>query len=265
MITYAKKEDLEEIIEVFNKNFVASKEFTDVFFENFYKYENTLVYKISDKIVSMLQMIPYKTNIGDATYIYSACTNKEYRKQGIMDKLLEKSFEIGKEKGHICSFLIPEEKWLFDFYKKYGYEPSLKIEQNEYISLENSLNDIKCREFSLKNAEMLVKIYNIAMKNDFFIKRDEKDFINQTKFFDIIEFYNEEKIIGYAFYYKDKEKYIFEEIITQNFENSLQSACDFLKTDKIIYKTSGNTKELGCVKIFDDGKITEGYVNLVFN
>ena len=83
----------------------------------------------------MVQMLPYRMTVGgvsrEVTYIYGACTDPAHRRKGYMARLLERSFELDRQGGRIASVLIPAEKWLFDFYKPFGYEPFFHISRRE--------------------------------------------------------------------------------------------------------------------------------------
>ena len=85
----------------------------------------------------MVQMLPYRMTVGgvsrEVTYIYGACTDPAHRRKGYMARLLERSFELDRQGGRIASVLIPAEKWLFDFYKPFGYEPFFHISRREII------------------------------------------------------------------------------------------------------------------------------------
>src|SRR5699024_8520342 len=62
---------------------------------------------------------------------YGACTDPAHRRKGHMARLLEHSFALDRAEGRAASALIPAEKWLFDFYKPFGYEPFFYIEKQE--------------------------------------------------------------------------------------------------------------------------------------
>ena len=67
---------------------------TNIFFDNFFKYEDTLLY-VEEKPVAMLQMMPYTLKgIGAVTYIYGATTHPDYRKKGLMGKLLKNPLKL---------------------------------------------------------------------------------------------------------------------------------------------------------------------------
>ena len=68
-----------------------------------YINQNIIYYYFKDNVLcSMAQMLPYKMQNNDkieqVTYIYGACTHKDYRRQHLMDNLLNYSFELDKKK-----------------------------------------------------------------------------------------------------------------------------------------------------------------------
>ena len=264
MICYAKKSEFNQIIDLFNRCFKGEEQFAELFFDNFYKCEDTIVYKINDKIVGMVQMMPYEVNSGKATYIYGACTDENFRKQGIMEQLLERSFEISKTRGHKFSILIPGEEWLFDFYKKYGYEANLYIFEGIHTA-KDLKNTILTQTASEQDIEDIKKVYENSLKEDFYIKRTNRNFQDQFKLFECAKFVENSQIVGYAFYYKSEEQYKIEEVISFDLDKSLDSICDYLKIEEILYKTVGNNKKIGCIKDFSLEKETFGYINLMFN
>ena len=122
MIRFAEKKDIPYIKELWDIAFGEEPDFNKYFFDNFFKYEDTLLY-IEEKPVAMLQMMPYTLKgIGAVTYIYGATTHPDYRKNGLMGELLKKSFEIDKSRGIKGSVLIPANQGLFNYYSKFGYE-----------------------------------------------------------------------------------------------------------------------------------------------
>ena len=118
-------EDREEMISLWQTTFQDSDEFAEMFFSRVYKPENTLVIKIDGKIVSAMQMIPYKIkNGGDiipSAYVCGVCTLTFERGKGLMKILMNEAMDEMRRKGNIISTLIPAHPWLFDIYKKFGY------------------------------------------------------------------------------------------------------------------------------------------------
>lgn len=128
---FAEKGDFPVVRALWETCFPDEGGFNDYFFTHFYKEKYTLLYLEGETLVAMVQMLPYRMTVGglsrEATYIYGACTDPAHRRKGYMARLLERSFELDREAGRIASVLIPAEKWLFDFYKPFGYEPFFHI------------------------------------------------------------------------------------------------------------------------------------------
>ncbi len=259
MIRFANEND--DIKSLFDRCFTGAEEFSRYFFEKIYKEEHTLVYKIDGKIVSMLQMLPYDTNLGKATYLFGVCTDENYRKQGYSAKLLEKSFEIAKERGHKTVVLVPEEKWLFDFYAKFGFEKGLNFEKNTIITKEK--NDVDIRVMTIYDIEKVSEIYKNEMKSEFFIDRSYEFFKWQ------IDLYGEgskvylkdEKILGYSFGYNKDGIIVLDEIVSENYELCLKS----YEFAEVKYRKPNGKENLGMIKFLENQKKIDGYMNLMFN
>jgi len=114
-LTYAKRlwancftEDSDSFIQYYFKNCVPNDSFLGAFIDN--------------KLVSMLQIKEYlKMFRGKAIktgYLTAVCTEEEYRMQGHAKKLIEKAFEVMKEKNIVISSLYP---FNYEFYEKFGY------------------------------------------------------------------------------------------------------------------------------------------------
>jgi predicted acetyltransferase len=152
-----------EVAALWKDIFSDSDDFIDLFFTRVYKPENTLIIKQNDRIVSSLQIIPKELKTGDKTipaaYICGVCTRKSEQGKGYMKILMNETMETMKERGFIVSTLIPAEKWLFDFYKQFGYINPI-VHSIETIGRENFL----CRYVG--NAQS-TKIQEINTIDDF--------------------------------------------------------------------------------------------------
>lgn len=106
------------------------------FFNEIYKEENAISLEVDGRIVSVLQLLPYRmqwcgTEI-PVTYIYAACTAPDERGKGYMGKLLEKSFAIMSERGILFNLLMPADDGLFEYYRGHGYTEVLDYSQETY-------------------------------------------------------------------------------------------------------------------------------------
>lgn len=258
MVFTATKEDLTQVIDLWNECFKVEKDFTDYFFSKVYDNDKTLVIKDEGKIVSMLQMLNFKSSLGGATYIYGVATAKTHRKKGLADKLLMKSFEISKKQGDKFSILIPENESLFGFYEKYDYKPLLNCKFYE-ISNE-SVNDIS-RKMSHFDVEQVLRIYNNACKGDFYIKREPEFVKNLIDLYanGALKYMQNSEVIGYSFGIFKDGVYEIDEFFSQNDEKCLKS---FKNVKGLTY---GHDIKKGAIKSLCDKEIKDGYLNLMYN
>lgn len=261
MICIAKENQLEDIKSLWKECFPGEEDFFNYFFENVFKIENTLVYKKDCEIVAMTQMIPFESNLGLVTYIYGACTAVKHRKQGYMDKLLNKSFEISKENGHKFSILIPAEEWLFDFYAKFSYKGQLNFDEFEFKPCGKS--DVCIFELEYSDIDIINELYSKNMNEKFYIKRNYEYFSHQIDLFKCgaVKYMKNDEIIGYSFGYIENDILNISEIISTDINECLNSH----RNKKIIYKTIGGSKKLGCIKSLCDEIEPNGYINLMYN
>ncbi len=259
MIDYAKQND--DVLPLFEHCFESTEQFNNYFFLNIYKPENTLVYKVNNEIVAMLQMINFDTSIGKTMYLFAVCTDPKYRKQGISSMLINKSFEVAAQKGCNSVILIPEQEWLYNFYAKFGFESSLMCEENVFSSYE--ANEVVKFSLSYEDIPKMIELYNSEVKSGFYIKRSEDYFKWQIDmYFDgAIGYKLNGVIIGYSFGYIKDEAVILDELISSNTEQCL---CSYSNTH-IRYRTPYGDKNLGMIKILSGEKPIGGYINLLFN
>lgn len=114
-----------QIRTLWRKCFDDGDEFVEFYFEKVYRDEYALSLECEGRVVSALQMIPYRmiwceTEITVA-YISGACTDPEERGKGLMGELLRKAFREMRERGYDITALIPAGESLFDYYRAYGY------------------------------------------------------------------------------------------------------------------------------------------------
>ncbi len=71
-----------------------------------------------------------------ANYISGACTDKAFRKQGLMSKMLKEVLLEAKEEGELsASFLVPASDELAEYYRKhFGYESLVYHQTTNYLA-----------------------------------------------------------------------------------------------------------------------------------
>ncbi len=185
-IRYAKASDLPQIRNVWNICFPEDISFGGWFFENVWKADNTLLCFEGDTLAAMLQMLPTELVNGEnkckATYIYGAATTPEFRRRGLMAALLEASFSEDRKNGRPLSVLIPQEEWLFDFYRKFSYEPKFLICKKQ-SSASEAAGNVAVRPMTEADLEPFAVLYESRMGQRTHVKRSLDDSLLIFRYF----------------------------------------------------------------------------------
>lgn len=132
MTGFALPSDTGEIRALWDSCFPEEPEFSDLFFAKMFKSDTCLVLREDGIIKATAQMLPYELkDVGKVTYIYGAATHPDFRRQGLMRRLLEASFELDKKRGFAASILIPANEALYGFYARLGYKTRFYIREGK--------------------------------------------------------------------------------------------------------------------------------------
>ncbi|MDR2120794.1 MAG: GNAT family N-acetyltransferase [Tannerella sp.] len=116
----------QQIIDLWKTAFGDSDAFVNLWFERIYRDEQTPVVRKNGRIVSALQIIPYEMiYFGEripAAYVCGVCTLPSERGKGHMTMLMRQALDAMRERKFAVTALIPGEGWLFDYYRRFGYE-----------------------------------------------------------------------------------------------------------------------------------------------
>lgn len=238
MIDFATQSDFEDISNVWQLSFGDSKEYVKFFWNGLVDTKNVIVYRESNRVVAMYFFLECNTIINGKKfktyYLYAAATHPDFRKKGIMGKLINKGINIAKERGIEYIVLVPAEKYLYDYYSKFGFKTAFKkkvvitnrseLEQfidNNY-KIDKNLDVFKTREIQLANIphiEWSEEFINYAFKEHSFTG-GELELIDD----------------GYILYREDNDKVVVKE---------MSSISDFRKIfDVLLDKTKSNNFEL---------------------
>ncbi len=110
----------DEIISLWQRSFGDSVEYITFFLNNCPDYE-IVGYFTDDSLVSMFFMLNGEIDGRRCKYLYAACTAPQYRKQGIMEKLINYAKDYYTEKGFEGIFLVPANEKLYSYYSKFGF------------------------------------------------------------------------------------------------------------------------------------------------
>ena len=263
MIRFARQNDLDQIIKLWEICFPDDAEFTDWYFNNQYCENNTLVFEKDGFICGALQRIPYFIkNIGQATYIYGACTHPDFRKKGIMAEMLDYSDKIDIERGINATFLVPQSEELFRFYEKFNYKPAFKLNHKIYNKISTKPFPSvfrKCNKDDIKN---LNSLYESVLKDcNYVLRSDEywKEQIELLQFFggDVYCLENENEFLAYAFFIDDFANRLQElvgvnEEVKEIISNELIKEKGFHQIETTIVTAEDNGDYFGCIKFHNE-------------
>lgn len=151
--------------EVFEED---TKEFLDYYYENI-ATENT-IYTIEDK--SMLHLNPYSVNIGETqhivNYIVAVATKKEFRKQGLMKKILLCAINDMYNNKEPFTFLMPAAE---SIYTPYGFV-NISTQKSYILCKEKDLysqlkNGYKFEYLNVKNIPDLLLFSNKILEKTY--------------------------------------------------------------------------------------------------
>ncbi|MFA5658170.1 MAG: GNAT family N-acetyltransferase [Oscillospiraceae bacterium] len=262
MIRFAENND-ESSIELVRKiSFPESEKFFVWYKPIFFKPENTIVYEKNGNIVSFLERIPFEMdNIGRVTYIFSACTHPDFRKEGLMSQLLEFSEKHDRKTGVSASVLVPQKEELFDFYEKNGYLPLVKLYKRKYTLGNPKDNSYSFRNCNEDDIDKLDYVYLENVKETNFIIRTKEYWRSLLSLFNIsggkvFILEQDEKPVGYAFVWNQKAL-VAQELCCLN-SDARKIICheimELSEKDEITAYSpveSCEYKKYGCVKLYN--------------
>ncbi|WP_455683380.1 GNAT family N-acetyltransferase [Thomasclavelia sp.] len=219
-ISQASDNDLYNIIDLWRNSFNDENEkSTNFYFMNRYQKENTYVLKNSDLVVSMLQIVPYtlifEGKEENVYFILGVATNKTYRKQGLMKKLMNYVLSLPKYQNAkiILQAYHPELYYKFGFFEDY-YHKVTEVDKDLYRNnflLKTTENSDYIKLLNLY--DRFCNFYTGYRKRD--IEYYQNYLIPRCAAFDekIERFDLNNKPIGYAIYSEDDTAIKISEII----------------------------------------------------
>jgi predicted acetyltransferase len=165
VIELAKDSQKEEMARLWQLCFGDPPEYIDHFFEHKFDPSRTLVYRADQRIVSAVYMLPaficLEGRHEPVQYIYAVCTHPDYRKRGVMGRMMENACERAAEAGQRFSALLPASDPLYDYYGRLSYRAFFKRRR-----IECSMKALKpswAPDFRILDAAP-ERIYRIRMK-----------------------------------------------------------------------------------------------------
>lgn len=99
--------DIKSLKKLWLSSFDEEPKAVDLFFDKCFNAKQTYIAKHGEKIISALYLISASFNGQKAHYLCGASTHKDFRKQGIMSKLIKYALEDSAKSGDKYSFLFP--------------------------------------------------------------------------------------------------------------------------------------------------------------
>ena len=167
--TQAEQQNLRQLTkELYELCFDDSAEFVDFYFRRRYTDENNFALLHNGTLAAALQAIPYKmTFFGKAiniAYLSAICTRPDLRNKGLMTQLLTSTHKQLFSTDVYVAALIPAELWLFDVYKKYGFETLFYRSQKQICaSILSGHQNYKIHDFASFDKDRIFNYFDAEM------------------------------------------------------------------------------------------------------
>lgn len=251
------------------------KRFVDLYFKMRYNDEDNIFIERDDKVVSALQLISYPFSYYGKTigcaYISGACTDPDYRSQGLMNELILKSLKKAKNNGACFAALIPASESLFNYYSGTNFVTTFDYSKMHInISRQTAANvqqSVMVSRFEPESEEEFYEVYeyfnNKMRSRNCCIQHDEYDFKVITEDLDIFDNnllvakYGDD-ICGLAFCYLRNDAINIKDVFAESsaiFSDLITAAVNMFENESvniIIPPVTGQkTHRLGMARIID--------------
>ncbi len=125
MIFFDDGTNPELIYEMWQRNFRDPVSYAEFYFQEVYGKNKVILEEEDGNVRGMIHLNPYRICIGDrempASYICGVATDEEYRRMGIMRRMLEFAFQSLREAGESFTYLMPaDERYYLPFGFRFG-------------------------------------------------------------------------------------------------------------------------------------------------
>ena len=196
IIKTAENYPINELKRLWKITFKDTDSYIELFFGKVFKPENTFIIEESG-LKSMAFVVEHKISNYKCAYICGVATEKNSRGKGYSSLIMNYIKKVLSDRKYDMAFLIPAEKSLFKFYKKFGFVNFSGITTRQLDKGDNYCNDIYATEFDYKK---LNKLYTEFFKCPS-VERTENDFRNIYDCYKNVRIYEN----GYIFYYVEED------------------------------------------------------------
>ncbi|MDR2621062.1 MAG: GNAT family N-acetyltransferase [Dysgonamonadaceae bacterium] len=265
MISFGKEKYIPALKELWKLCFPEdSNAFVNFYFNEVYKNDETLIYLENGKPAAALQMIPYSLKNGEdifhAGYISGAMTHPDFQRRRFMRELLLFSFDIMRKRNFDYTFLIPQEKWLFDFYGKFGYKITEGSYKEDVHHCKTEIQNNPVDYHSISDTAAIYQIYHrflsripqVVLKTEDQFKQILRDFFDE----DGVLFADEQ---GIAFTFQEEDQIVIKEFFYQSHKVRdlfLEVICNYYSQEEVLIFSSFDdlTGIKGMIKRLDEEK-----------
>lgn len=128
----------EQLVALWKTCFGDSDSFIRLFFDRVYRDENALTLERDGRLCCALHIVPYKMRAGEReltmAYVCGVATWPEFRRQGLMGRLMRQALEEMTSRGYDLTSLIPATPVLFNYYRAFGYQKFFNYSLTSYIT-----------------------------------------------------------------------------------------------------------------------------------
>ena len=287
------------IKELWKSTFHDSEEYIDAFLE-FARQNGFRFYGLyhAGRLISMLLALETQLSLNQnsfkAYYLYACATSEKYRGKGYFKKLFEFCLPEFYKSGAKMLLCVPQEKELFEYYKKLGFDTVLKrrLDRAENDGKKCSLVFKKAR--GQEDIQQALEIYrkNLSDSGLLYVQRDKRSFEAGVKLSDGELYlcgdgyfvYDGKKICEYMprcdgyriiknaarFFGCDLDAYTAPEAYDGESVYQLRLEFDEVPEVEMAYDADNNEPRsvpYAALKIFDklDTRIENGYANLLYD
>ena len=274
MLRIATKNDNTALCQLWQQAFNEDSQIADFVFNDFSSFDNIYVCEQESTVVAMIVTVEVECKNKKGVYFYGVSTRKEWKKQGIMSRLMEFAQTDCRDNGYDFVVLIPSSDELFDFYGKRGYETQFQLREFSHKVKNNVFVDAKFDTITAKSLRELRNKY---------IKSDRISLNPKSEIATVIDMYRNSAItvendFGYGIFYKQNEVMFFDEIFSVNThraEELLQAAKQYYGCEQAkglvaqgtdLFLGEGKAKPFGMIMFLNEKfELDFPYMNMMLN
>lgn len=162
-----EKADIPELKKLWIDCFFDLPEAAELFFNRIMNITSGYKSVDDDKVIAAVYLVNCTLNGKNAHYLCGAATSPEYRKRGIMSRLIEYALADAEQRGDAYSLLFPANDGLYDFYARLGYESKCSARK---VTLSRQELVAECAV--IEDKPNFEELQTQCLKNDFLLQNN---------------------------------------------------------------------------------------------